>query len=328
MGLMVVTPPSTAGAAASPAAFTVELWWANPSEGGGCPPSSSDRPSVEVLSAFSTAVPGSATATMPFDTQSVSLYRTILGGNRIPVVCAWFYPDGAKANVPAAYLDEFDNVKITSFLFQYQLAIGPLVQIAFSSSRYVLFNVPPTGSTAPTTSNLIVDGDFSLPVVSGFETFYPLAKTTLPSAANSIHGWTVGANTVDLMGNAYWKPLPPGSPNDSQSVDLSGAAPGSITQTVSTTAGTSYLLTWWEAGNPQGGQPVKVMDVSWDKTSKAYPAPSTKGYSLGHMSWSQKSQVVVANSAQSVLEFADATPDQSAYGAVVADVSLTPDSNS
>jgi hypothetical protein len=29
-----------------------------------------------------------------------------------------------------------------------------------------------------------------------------------------------------------------------------------------------------------------------------------------------------------VLEFADATPDQSAYGAVVADVSLTPDSNS
>jgi hypothetical protein len=97
---------------------------------------------------------------------------------------------------------------------------------------------------------------------------------------------------------------------------------------VSTTAGTSYLLTWWEAGNPQGGQPVKVMDVSWDKTSKAYPAPSTKGYSLGHMSWSQKSQVVVANSAQSVLEFADATPDQSAYGAVVADVSLTPDSNS
>jgi choice-of-anchor C domain-containing protein len=184
------------------------------------------------------------------------------------------------------------------------------------------FILPPTTTTVPALTNLVVNGNFSQPVVSGYETFYP-PNTTLTTAAQEIHGWTVGADSVDLMGSAYWAPMPPGSPKGSQSVDLSGSNPGSITQTVSTTAGTSYLLTWYEAGNPQGGQDIKVMDVSWDKTSRAYPAPSTKGHSLTNMGWSRKSQVVVATSAQSVLKFADATPDQSAYGAVVADVSLT-----
>jgi hypothetical protein len=41
------------------------------------------------------------------------------------------------------------------------------------------------------------------------------------------------------------------------------------------------------------------------------------------MVWSSEGQVVVASSTQSVLMFADATPDKSPCGAVVADVSLT-----
>ena len=53
----------------------------------------------------------------------------------------------------------------------------------------------------PANANLIANGDFSQPVVSGFETFYPLAKTTLPSAVNSIQGWKVGANSVDVIGH-------------------------------------------------------------------------------------------------------------------------------
>jgi hypothetical protein len=326
MGLVVVTPPPTAGAAASPTAFTVELGWFNTPSGCEWSPSAD----VEVLSAFSTSISAnqsvSVTATMPFDTHSMNLNDDARHGMILPLVCAWFFPAGAKAGTSPVFYDRFHNVRVTGYLFQYELSTGTSVQVIFTPTTSELFFLT-TGSTTPTTSDLIANGNFSLPVVNGYETFEPLAKATLPSAANSIHGWTVGGNSVDLMGNAYWKPLPPGSPSDSQSVDLSGAAPGSITQTVSTTAGTSYLLTWWEAGNPQGGQPVKVMDVSWNKTSKAYPAPSTKGHSLGHMSWSQKSQVVVASSAQSVLEFADATPDQSAYGAVVADVSLTPDTS-
>jgi len=189
-------------------------------------------------------------------------------------------------------------------------------------------NGVPSRTVTASAPNLIADGDFSRPVVSGFETLYPLAKTTLPSAVNSIQGWKVGANSVDMMGHAYWKPLPPGSPGNAQSVDLSGGAPGSISQTVSTTAGSSYLLKWYLSGNNGCGQSTKVMQVFWDRKLIASPSINTGGPAASKMVWSSESQVVVASSAQSVLEFADATPDKSPCGAVVADVSLTAEQGS
>jgi len=186
----------------------------------------------------------------------------------------------------------------------------------------------PSRAVPASALNLITDGDFSQPVVSGFETFYPLAKTTLPSAVNSIQGWKVGADSVDVMGHAYWKPLPPGFPGNSQSVDLSGGAPGSISQTVSTATGSSYVLKWYASGNYGCGQSTKVMHVFWDSKLIASPTINTGGPAAGKMVWSSESQVVVASSAQSALMFADATPDKSPCGAVVADVSLTAEQSS
>ena len=69
------------------------------------------------------------------------------------------------------------------------------------------------------------------------------------------------------------------------------------------------------------------MHVFWDSKLIASPSIDTGGPAAGKMVWSSESQVVLARSAQSVLEFADATPDKSPCGAVVADVSLTPDAN-
>jgi len=232
MGLMVVTPPSTAGGVTSQA-FTVELGWFTSPHPSLCESSTSAY--VEVLSAFSTStstprpksgepVPFSATATMLFDTQSEVLVADTAGNRVVPVVCAWFYPVAAKADTNPVFYDEFRDVTFASALFQYEQGTVTSLQVTFTG-LYRLFVVPPTGSTTTTTSNLITDGDFSQPVVSRFETFYPLAKTTLRSAVNSILGWTVGANSVDVMGHAYWKPLRPGSPGDSRSVDLSGAPP-------------------------------------------------------------------------------------------------------
>ena len=130
---------------------------------------------------------------------------------------------------------------------------------------------------------------------------------------------------MDVMGHAYWAPLPSGSPRDAQSVDLSGGAPGSISQAVSTTAGSRYLLKWYASGNYGCGQSTKVMHVRWDSKIIASVAIDTGGPAAGKMAWSSESQVVVASSARSVLEFADATPDKSPCGAVVADVSMAPD---
>ena len=127
---------------------------------------------------------------------------------------------------------------------------------------------------------------------------------------------------MDIIGSGYWPP-PPGSPRGSQSVDLSGDAPGSLTQTVKTAPGSSYLLKWYAAGNPECGQSPKVMHVVWDQRTDCVPHHEHQRSQHTRMGWSLKSQVVMASSALSVLVFADATPDQSACGAVVADVSLT-----
>ncbi len=133
---------------------------------------------VEVLSAFSTStstprpkggepVPFSATATMPLDTQS-EVFVVDTGDNEdISLMCAWFYPAAAKADTKPVFYDEFHNVTLTNFLFQYEQGTGTSVQVTFTCGLHLLFVVPSTGSTTPTTSNLIADGDFSRPVVSG-----------------------------------------------------------------------------------------------------------------------------------------------------------------
>jgi hypothetical protein len=170
---------------------------------------------------------------------------------------------------------------------------------------------------------LIVNGNFSLPAKSGYFTVYSTDQT---APGKRIPGWTVGADSVDIIGSDYWPP-PPGSPSGSQSIDLSGSAPGSLTQIVGTTPGWAYLLKWYVAGNPGCGQPTKVMHVLWDNILRAHPAVSINGRSLSNMGWSLKRQVVVASSARSVLAFADATPDKSACGATLGGVSLAADAN-
>jgi len=96
---------------------------------------------------------------------------------------------------------------------------------------------------------------------------------------------------------------------------------------VNTTPGSSYLLKWYAAGNYGCGQSTKVMHVRWDSKIIASLAIDTEGHTSSNLGWSSESQVVAASSARSVLMFADATLDKSPCGAVVADVSLTADTN-
>jgi hypothetical protein len=178
-------------------------------------------------------------------------------------------------------------------------------------------------SATPAVPNLIVNGNFSLPKKSGY---FTVSSTAQKAPGKPIPGWTVGADSVDIIGSDYWPP-PPNSPRGSQSIDLSGTAPGSLTQIVNTTPGWDYLLTWYAAGNPGCGQPTKIMHVLWDNVLVAHPAMSIKGRLLSSMGWSLERQVVAASSARSVLVFADATPDKSDCGAALGDVSLAADAN-
>jgi hypothetical protein len=249
------------------------------------------------------------TATMPVDsTSAADLLQAALGGTVYKSALI------AAHNLAANSTFELARPSITAHLLQVG-ASGDLVQVVITGAFQV--------SSPPTTGNLIVNGDFSKPYAGGSgssETFYP-RKTTYQSAAQEVPGWTVGGDSVDLTGHGFFA-MPASWPRSWQAVDLSGNGPGSITQTVGTLPGSSYLLKWYATGNPGCGQSPKVMHVSWDGKLIASPAISTSGLNSSSVVWSPESQVVTASSAPSVLVFADASSDKSPCGAVVADVSL------
>src|SRR5579863_7281989 len=109
--------------------------------------------------------------------------------------------------------------------------------------------------------NILNNGAFSLPAKdNGLATV---------AAGGSVPGWAVGGIPVgDASGGIQVYPaaqglqLPPGA---KEMVKMSYFARGSVTQTVKTTAGWTYLLQWYESGYPNYGPP-EFKSVNWTKT--------------------------------------------------------------
>ncbi|HEV8063979.1 MAG TPA: choice-of-anchor C family protein [Acidimicrobiales bacterium] len=161
------------------------------------------------------------------------------------------------------------------------------------------------------TVNLLKNGSFETP------TACPSAYVTFSGSSVGLTDWTVGLASIDLI-CGYWT-----SESGKQSLDLAGEASGEVLQTVQVVPGATYLLSWWMAGNPTGGQPVKTMHVFWEGRLAKSLTFDTAGHSTTAMGWVHESLRVVATSDFSVVAFADATPDDSAYGAALDNVSLT-----
>src|SRR5688572_20639925 len=62
---------------------------------------------------------------------------------------------------------------------------------------------------------------------------------TLAGGSTCVNGWTVGPDSVDLVGS-YWQ-----AKDGIHSIDLSGNAPGSIAQTFDTVVGGLYTVSYW-----------------------------------------------------------------------------------
>jgi hypothetical protein len=111
---------------------------------------------------------------------------------------------------------------------------------------------------ASANASIVADGSFNDPVAGGsFQTI---------NAGNSFgtgNAWLVTSGSVTVGGSvdeigSYW-PLTPGG---SHSVDLDGNSPGGIAQTISFAAAGNYVLSYYLAGNPDGGSPsTKLLDV-------------------------------------------------------------------
>ena len=192
------------------------------------------------------------------------------------------------------------------------------------------------GSTAapkPTTAapNLVVNGEFALPA-SDFSNelasfLSPQGYAVNKLAVKRIPGWSVGeglangAPSANAGGVTIFHEPRVQMPNGSmQSLELSDNGPGNISESLKTTSGASYLLTWYGAGYPDG-KSAKIIDVSWDGAQIA--APSFKDGTGANMGWKVQKEVVTATTATSTLEFTDGTGPTDPYGPFVGAVSIT-----
>jgi hypothetical protein len=165
--------------------------------------------------------------------------------------------------------------------------------------------------------NLIQNGCFQDPVLKS-------ASVTLGRGSTQIPGWTVGADSVDVVAGSHWQP----SSGCNQSVSLVGDLPGSVSQTVSTTFGDIYLLQWKMAADYKCGPVLKRMLVFWEGRLVAIPTFDMRGDGESYMGWATDEVTVTAASTTSVVEFADGTAGGGPCGAALDGVSLTLQSES
>jgi choice-of-anchor C domain-containing protein len=199
---------------------------------------------------------------------------------------------------------------------------GLLLAIGLAGTLEPLIQVV-SSSPAAAQANLIQNGSFESPQVSGCSVAYTPGCdgfTTYSSSSdpNGIDDWTIGGDSVDLV-NTHWV-----AESGNQSVDLSGNAPGSVSQSVTTTSDETYTLSWYMAGNPDGGAAIKTMHVYWNGTLVDEPSFDTAGHTVASMGWVEEQVNVTATSTSSTVEFADASSPATPYGATLDNVSLLP----
>jgi choice-of-anchor C domain-containing protein len=135
------------------------------------------------------------------------------------------------------------------------------------------------------------------------------------TSGQTMGGWQLTSGSVELV-NGYWQ-----AADGQQSVDLSGTEPGSISQTLATTPGTTYVVTYALAGNPLAQTPAirtgqvlvdgqAVQDFSFDVTGKT----------AGNMGYVTKRVAFEAAGTSTTVTFASTTA--SAYGPVIDKVSV------
>ena len=128
---------------------------------------------------------------------------------------------------------------------------------------------------------------------SGFE--------TLSAGDISIAGWTVDAGSVDWIGT-HWTPQ-----DGAMSIDMSGTEAGAISQTLDTTIGNTYTVSFFLSGNPEGAPAVKTLDVSATGGTLATYSYDTTGNDVSNMNWKQEEYTFLATSATTTLSFVNTT---------------------
>jgi choice-of-anchor C domain-containing protein len=165
--------------------------------------------------------------------------------------------------------------------------------------------------TAPAAAAIVQNGSFengTVPPVSGFE--------TLGAGSDDLVGWYLGYRSIDWIGN-YWQPF-----DGARSVDLNGNTRGWIAQTLSTSPGTAYRVTFALAGNPDGGDPVKDLIVTALGIGSRSYSFDTTGKSRSAMGWVVEEFNFTATSNSTILVFASG--ERGPYGPALDKIEAAP----
>jgi hypothetical protein len=168
-------------------------------------------------------------------------------------------------------------------------------------------------TAARTGPNLLKNGMFSIgkPVGDGCTNVAAVITAGQPA----IGDWTAGTNSVQVCGSDYTV-APTGV---DQFVSLALLGNSSVTQTIATIPGTTYLVQWDGAAAPTT---TRVIQVLWNGKVVASHSYNGAGETTSKMNWLANKVVVTATSTSSTLEFADATTQPGAGAPYLADASM------
>jgi choice-of-anchor C domain-containing protein len=161
-------------------------------------------------------------------------------------------------------------------------------------------------ASASAASELVTNGSFETPVVSGL--FNPYG------AGSSFGGWEVGGGGVDHL-SAYWEPF-----DGNQTVDMSGSGAGTLSQTLNIASGTEAVLTFWLAGNPECGPDEKSISVVWNGNNLGAHTFNISGKSTANMGWVEVDETLAGTGVPTELQFVSNT--ESACGPVIDGVTV------
>ena len=157
----------------------------------------------------------------------------------------------------------------------------------------------------------ITDGSFETALVSsnGYYTDLGVGSTVIP-------GWSVVTGTVDYITNGptYWK-----AEDGTDALDMAGSGPGSIAQTIATTAGKTYGVSFYMAANPDDnshGYSEKELSVNASGSATkvfSFNDPQATYQDLG---WTKMTYEFTAVSSSTVLTFADIDPSVNTPGSL------------
>lgn len=144
-------------------------------------------------------------------------------------------------------------------------------------------------------TELCKDGSFDVPMTRGF------GASQVFQSGESIGSWTVTSGSIELMdrgGKFCRDTTQPG-----KVIDMSGWKPGSISQELATTPGTTYTVSFFFSGNWWDNQFGKKTLVTVGGVTKEFSYERPSDWSIGNMKWQRAEVQFTASSSKTKIEF-------------------------